>query len=259
MRIPMNRTLLSAAVATIALAGTLVAGAPALADSTPKPLATAKKVVTARIDKRLAALERFDATLGQAHQVQAGHRATLDKLIDDQTAGLTALRAKVAGETTAEAVKADAKSMVNDFRVFILTGPKVRLTAAIDTELVAAAKLDQRASVDDAKIDAVRTELSGKVDALLAIHPGPDGDAIRAAVTSVRAAAKDARAHAAEVAAADKPAGSASGAACRPRQADRPVGRVAYATRPLRISRGRCGGVGRLFRPPPARSLPPSG
>jgi hypothetical protein len=189
----MNRTLRTAVVTTAALAVTLVVGAPARAETAERPLDKAKTAVTARIDKRLAALKRFDTTLGKAARVQSGHRATLDKLIDDQTAGLTALRTKVAGETTAASVKADAQSMVNDFRVFILTGPKVRLTAAIDTELAVVDRLDDRSGVDQAKLDAVSTALNGQVDKLLAIQPGPDGDAIRAEVKPIREAARGAR------------------------------------------------------------------
>ncbi|RZU52142.1 hypothetical protein EV385_3984 [Krasilnikovia cinnamomea] len=193
MRTPMNRIPRTVVVGAAALAVTLGAGAPARADVADKPLDKAKTVVTARIDKRLAALQRFDATLGKAGRVQAGHRAALDKLIDDQRAGLTALRAKVAGESTAAAVKTDAQSMVDDFRVFILTGPKVRLTKAIDTELAVVAKLEGRSGVDQAKLDAVERSLTGQVDKLLAIQPGPDGDAIRAQVQPIREAARSAR------------------------------------------------------------------
>jgi hypothetical protein len=189
----MNRMLRTAVVVTTAFAVTLSAGTAARAETKERPLAKVKTAVTARIDKRLAALQRFDATLGKATRVEAGHRATLDKLIDDQTAGLTTLRTKVAGETTAAAVKADAQSMVNDFRVFILTGPKVRLTAAIDTELAVADKLGDRSEVDQAKLDAVTKSLTGQVDKLLAVQPGPDGDAIRAQVRPIREAARSAR------------------------------------------------------------------
>nr|BFE76136.1 hypothetical protein GCM10020092_094370 [Actinoplanes digitatis] len=187
----MSRTLRTAVVTTAAFAVAIVAGAPAQAAE--RPLDKAKTVVTARIDKRLAALKRFDTTLGKAERVQSAHRATLAKLIDDQTAGLTALRTKVADETTAAAVKADAQSMVNDFRVFILTGPKVRLTAAIDTELAVIDKLDDRSDVDQAKLKSVTTSVNGQVDKLLAIQPGPDGDAIRAQVQPIREAARSAR------------------------------------------------------------------
>ncbi|MGX6606015.1 hypothetical protein ACWKSP_28380 [Micromonosporaceae bacterium Da 78-11] len=187
----MNRFLRTAVVATTALSIALVAGAPA--DAAVKPLDAAKKAVTERIDKRLTALKGFTTTLGEAKQVQQAHRGTLTKLITDQTAALTALRTKVGTETTGAAVKADAKSMINDYRVFILTGPKVRLTAAIDTELAVVDKLHDRKDVDDAKLDAIAKSLDGKVDTLLAIKPGPDGPALRAQVKTVRQGAKDAR------------------------------------------------------------------
>jgi len=176
-------------VALLALAATLFTAGPASAapaSAAPKALDVAKKAVTARIDLRLAALKKFSATLAEAKQVQSGHRATLTALINEQTTDLTALKSKVGGESTGAAVKADGKAMVDDFRVFILTGPKVRLTAAIDTEQVIADRLGAAAT-------PIKTGLDGKVDTLLAIQPGPDGDAIRAQVKTIRDDAKSAR------------------------------------------------------------------
>jgi len=189
----MNNFSRTAAAVTAALGLTLVASGPAAAADADRGVDVVQKALTTRIDKRLAALKKFDGTLAEAKQVQSAHRSTLDALIDTQTAGLTALRAKVQKDTTREALKADAKAMVADYRVFILTGPKVRLTAAIDTELAVTGKLRDRKNVDATKLDAVDKALSGKVDALLAIKPGPDGDAIRASVKQIRQSAKDAR------------------------------------------------------------------
>jgi hypothetical protein len=190
----MNRIFRTAVVAVAALGVALVASAPASAAGTDRGVDAIKRAVTTRIDKRLAALKKFDGALEAAKQVQPAHRSILDSLIDDQTAGLTALRSKVQQETTRAAVKEDAKSMVQDYRVFLLTGPKVRLTAAIDTELAAVGKLRDRKKVDAAKLDDVQKSLSGKVDALLAVKPGPDGDAIKAGVKPIRESAKEARA-----------------------------------------------------------------
>ena len=191
----MNRILKSCVVVTAALGVVLAAGAaPASAGTTNgKDLDVAKRAVTARIDLRLAALTRFGTELAGAKQVQPGHRTTLSTLLRDQTAGLKALRVKVGAETTGAAVKADATSMVDDFRVFILTGPKVHLTAAIDTELAVVGKLRTHQDVDQGKLDAIQSTLDGKVGSLLAIQPGPDGDAIRAQVKPIREAARSAR------------------------------------------------------------------
>ncbi len=180
----MNRIRRTTALAVAVLTCTALAAAPAVAAPSERGVDAAKRAVTTRIDKRLDALKRFGTTLAEAKQVQPAHRETLTKLLADQTTGLTALRAEVQSATTREAVRADARSMVTDYRVFLLTGPKVRLTAAIDTELAAADRLNA---------DAVTASLTGKVDTLLAIRPGSDGDAIRAAVQPVRTAAKEAR------------------------------------------------------------------
>ena len=181
----MNRIVRTSVVAAAVLATALGVAGPASA-AAPKSLDTAKNAVTTRIDLRLTALKKFSDALAGAKEVQSAHRATLTSLIGRQTTDLTALKGKVGTETTAAGVRTDAKAMVDDFRVFILTGPKVRLTAAIDTEQVIAGKLGTKAT-------PVGTGLDGKVDTLLAIKPGPDGDAIRAQVKTIRDAAKSAR------------------------------------------------------------------
>lgn len=189
----MNRIVRTCVIATAVTATALGVAGPAAAAPSAKSLDATKKAVTARIDLRLAALTKFSVALGEAKAVTSDHRSTLTGLIKDQTTGLSSLRGKVTGETTVKAVKADAKTMVDNFRVFILTGPKVHLTAAIDTELAVDAKLKKQPDADTAKLNAVGAGLDGKVDTLLAVQPGPDGDAIKAQVKTVREAAKSAR------------------------------------------------------------------
>ncbi|MDG6104615.1 hypothetical protein Daura_08570 [Dactylosporangium aurantiacum] len=193
----MKRTLIAL---TLTLSAALVAGTAGAAAAEPSArpsvravtLDAAKDAVAGRIDQRLTALQKFETSLAAAKQVQPAHRDTLTKLIADQRAGLTALKTKVQGETTAAAVKDDAQSMVTGYRVFVLTGPKVRLTAAIDTELAVIAKLRAQPGADTAKLDAVEATLKGKVDALLAVKPGPDADAIKSQLQPIRTAAKTA-------------------------------------------------------------------
>jgi hypothetical protein len=213
----MQRTLRrTAPLAVVALAATLAvavfgAATPALA-ADDAALARHKKAVTARIDLRLKALDKGDALLDRKKHLTDAHESTLSALIDADRTGLTALRAKVAGETTVDAVKADATSMINDYRIFILVAPKLRLTAAADREaaaidrlqkvhdklaaIVAKAKTAGRATgpaeaalaTMQGSIDKASAGLDGQVDALLALQPGPDGDAIRASVAKIRTA-----------------------------------------------------------------------
>ncbi|MGI5244574.1 hypothetical protein [Dactylosporangium sp. CA-139066] len=189
------RTATTALAALATLAATLVTAAPAGAAPSPGAgLDAAKTAVAARIDKRLDALKGFESIVNGAGQLTAAHKAALTKLIDDQQSGLAALKTRLQAETTAPAVKADAQSMVYDYRVFILTGPKVRLTVAIDTELAVVTKLRSQPGADAAKLDAIAQSLQGKADTLLSLKPGPDGDAIRAQVNPIRTAAKTAHA-----------------------------------------------------------------
>jgi len=213
----MLKTLFRAAVLTTGLAAVLAAGSvvllatPAQADDATA-VDRAKAEITRRIDLRLAALLRFEAALTAAAHLTDAHESTLKDLVADDRTGLTALKTKVAGETTLAALRADAASMVNDYRIFILVGPKVRLTIAADHQAAAVARLqtahdnlatavaqakaagkDVAAAEQDladmqAAIDKAKTGLAGQVDTLLAIQPGPDGNAIRAKVGAVRRA-----------------------------------------------------------------------
>jgi hypothetical protein len=198
-------TIAAAAVAV----GVLGTATPALAAD---PVADLKTSITARIDLRLAALNKDLADINAAKNITSAHRSTLSTVLGNDTAGLTSLKGKVAAETTLTGLHDDATSMVNDYRVFILVGPKVRLTIAGDTESEAINKAQQvhdklAASVAKKKaggtdttaaeadladmqssISAATGQLSGQVDALLAVAPGPDATSIDNSVATARTA-----------------------------------------------------------------------
>ena len=192
-----------------ALAGALFVATPAqAADDLP----ALKAALTARIDLRLAALAKDTAAITAAKHLTDSDKSTLTSLISADTAAMNSLKTKVAGETAAAALKADATSMVDDYRIFILVGPKVRLSIAGDAEQAAIAKLqtvhdklsdlvakakaagkdttgaEQSLADMAAQIAKAKTDSSGQVAAVLAIQPGPDGAGIKAKVATVRQA-----------------------------------------------------------------------
>jgi hypothetical protein len=211
----MRRTIIALASIVAVAAGSLAIASPALAAD--KGVDAVKAAVTNRINLRLTALQRDTTVIGAAKNLSPDHRTTLQNLVNQDTSGLTALKAKVAGETTLDALKADATSMVDDYRVFILVGPKVRLTRAGDAELAVTAKLrtvhdklaelvakakaagtdtsaaEQELADMSAALDKAGTDTNGQVDALLAISPGPDGPGIQAKVAAVRSALQSGR------------------------------------------------------------------
>ncbi|MGE5156169.1 MAG: hypothetical protein ACM3JP_01590, partial [Betaproteobacteria bacterium] len=212
----MRRTIITLAAAVIAMAGAVAVATPAVA--VDNGVDAVKAAVTHRINLRLTALARDTTVIGAAKNLSADHRTTLQNLVNADTSGLTALKTKVAGETTLAALKADATSMVDDYRVFILVGPKVRLTNAGDTELAVTSKLrevytklaarvakakatgtdttmaDQELADLAAELDKADTDTNGQVAALLAISAGRDGAGIQAKVAAVRAALVSGRA-----------------------------------------------------------------
>src|SRR5689334_19484876 len=138
----------------------LLAAAPSAAVAATDDLSTLKAAVSARIDLRLAALSKDTAAITAAKHLTDGDKSTLTSLISADTTAMNSLKTKVAGETTAAGVKADATSMVNDYRIFILVGPKVRLTIAGDAESAAITKLQ---TVHDKLADLVaKAKAAGK-------------------------------------------------------------------------------------------------
>lgn len=178
-------------------------------------LQKAKDTVTAGITGRLEAIQDMQTRLAAFKDVSSDHVATLTTLLSQDATGLTALKAKVAGETTADAVRADGKAMVDDYRIYLLVEPKVHLVNALSVEADAVAKLhkvhdaladrlakntalDTQANKDlltdmNNQISAADALLDGKIATVLAIQPGPDAKSIVGMVKQVSSAAHSAR------------------------------------------------------------------
>jgi hypothetical protein len=211
------RTRLSAAAvgALIAVGAVALPAQAASTSDSAAGLAKAKAAVTDGITGRLTDLAKLQTALAGYKEVSDSARSTLTQVLSSDISGLTALKTKVAGETTDAAVRADGKSMVDDYRVYILVAPKVHLTHALDVEGAAlprlvrvhdalADRLAKDPSADtaankalladmSAQIQAATSGIDGKDAALLALQPGPDGKALTASVKDVSSAAKSAR------------------------------------------------------------------
>ncbi len=229
-----DRGTLRRALTVAGLAAALVAGAaPASVLAAPAPTASPapstdnpgphagldawKSAVNARIDLRLATLAALRIAVSGATDLTSAHHSTLAALLTSDVSGLTALRTKTGAETTVAAVRADGRSMVVDYRIYMLVVPKVRFTIAGDTEATVVTRLrgvhDTLSQVADklagegkdtgpetaeiadmaSKLDAATTALNGQIDALLAVTPSPDASAMQAAVSPVRTAVHTAR------------------------------------------------------------------
>jgi len=212
----MRTRLSTAAVGALIAVGAVALPAQAATTSdTAAGLAKAKAAVTDGITARLNDLAKMQTALAGYKEVTDSARSTLTQVLSSDISGLTALKTKVAGETTDAAVRADGKSMVDDYRVYILVAPKVHLTHVLDVESAAlprltkvhdelADRLAKDPSADTAANKALLADMSAQIHAadagidgrdatLLTLRPGPDGKALTASVKDVGGAAKGAR------------------------------------------------------------------
>jgi hypothetical protein len=178
-------------------------------------LKAAQALTTARIDGRLETLHALSLVVNDGKDLTSADRSTLTGLINGDVSGLTALRGKVAGETTVSAVRADAQAMVDDYRVYLLVAPKVHLTNVFDIEAALVPTLQKvhdalaarvagapggGTAAEKSELADMQTQIqnaqqaqAGKVATLLAIQPGPNADAIRGALKPLVDDGKNAR------------------------------------------------------------------
>jgi predicted RND superfamily exporter protein len=170
----------------VAAAGALVL-TPAIAQASPKhtapSLARSQASVTKQLDVRLGTLQQLTAAVNHSSTVLAAHKATLLSLYATDTAGLTDLKAKVAGDTTVAQVKADATTMVHTYRVYLVVVPMTILTLRADGTAAAADKLAVKVKEAQTKANGTRAVRLAKAAADLT----KAADSSQAAATSALA------------------------------------------------------------------------
>jgi hypothetical protein len=191
-------------------------GKAASAHATATGLAAVQKLATSRIEGRLSTLHALSLAVGDSKYLTSGEQGTLGKQISSDISGLTALDSKVAGATTVQDVRADEVAMVDDFRVYLLMAPQIRLTEGLAAESDAATTLQkayvalsallakqsgggtaaQKSELADlqSQTTAAQAAIGNEVASVLAIQPGPNASAIHSALAPAASAVKTARA-----------------------------------------------------------------
>jgi hypothetical protein len=205
----LTRSLIVALLLAAMPVGTVTAVTPSPTAATNDAALTRLKTKgTAEIDRRQKHLEAALQKIESSTQIKTEDKAALTKLIKDQIAGLVALKAKLAGETTVAAARVSVASIVTDYRVYALTLSKARMVASADRFAVAQEKLQALHNKlapkvgDDAtlkaklqhmqeQITASATASTGVVPKLLALQP-TDYNANHAVLVQYRASLKTA-------------------------------------------------------------------
>jgi hypothetical protein len=112
-----------------------------LVAATGASFATAKAVVENDLALRQQRLTNLTAEVAAATDLTSADKATLSSSIASDTSGIDALVAKVPGDTTWAELRADAKAVVQDYRVFVVMSPQAHLAIAADTASSVCARL----------------------------------------------------------------------------------------------------------------------
>lgn len=111
---------------------------------------TAQKWVESQLAARQQRLSSLTSEVSKATHLTTSDRATLTSDLSSETSGIDALATKVPKDTTWAQLLGDAKSMVVDYRVYVVMTPQVNLTIGADS----ASFVEQRLQAAEPKLEA---------------------------------------------------------------------------------------------------------
>jgi hypothetical protein len=152
-----RRALVVGAALAVGATGSVGLG-PRPAGAQQVRLNTAKQLAAAGITRRVLALRELTAAGKATARLSDADRTALTNQLQDQVNGLTSLNAKIQGDGDEATVRADAGTIITDYRVYVLTIPKARGVVVSDVELTAEDRLSQLADRLQTMID----QASGK-------------------------------------------------------------------------------------------------
>jgi hypothetical protein len=163
-RITVNQASLTASL-LLGMFSLATVSASALAKTTAAATSTADQakvqVIINRgnqeINRRLTTLNKLSSKISSATKLTTGDKATLSSEVTTEISGLTSLKTKLDADTTTTTARADAQSIINDYRVYALIVPKIDLVKAADDQQVAEGKLLALATKLQTRITAAQT------------------------------------------------------------------------------------------------------
>jgi hypothetical protein len=112
----------------------------------------------AEIERRLSKLDKLNSLISSTSKLSSSDKATLTAEVNSAISGLTSLKSKIDADTDLTSALIDAKSVVTEYRVYVLVVPKVHIIAAADAQQNVEAKLSAFAT----KLQSRITEAKNK-------------------------------------------------------------------------------------------------
>ena len=130
----MNFRILKVGIATAILGGAVAILAPGVTSASVRPhdFLSDQQALEAHLAVRVSQLNRLSTDITNAKSLTAAHVTTLSTNISTALTNINALVAKVPTDTTDIELRADAKEMVKQNRVFAVLTPQVFLTIEAD-------------------------------------------------------------------------------------------------------------------------------
>jgi hypothetical protein len=149
----LRRAVVTGAAVAVGLTGS-VGLRPAPAGAQQVRVEAAKRLASAAITRRVLALRELETAAKAMVRLSEADRSALDQQLQAQINGLTSLNAKIQGDTDLATVEADARKIVTDYAVYVLTLPKARGVVVSDIELTGEDRLSKLADRLQSTIDS---------------------------------------------------------------------------------------------------------
>lgn len=110
----------------------------------------------AELTRRISSLNLLITKIGALKRLSAAQKTTFTNGVQTEITNLTALKAKIDADTDPTTLKTDVQSIVQDYRIFALYMPQIRILVASDVIETAADKLTDLATKLQAMIQAAQ-------------------------------------------------------------------------------------------------------
>ncbi len=130
--------------------------------ATIKNLTTIKSIADKEITRRITSLNNLITRISQMSKLQTESKNALIGSANSQISELTNLKTQIDAESNAEALKAERKSILTQYRIYMLFIPKVHILAAGDriseiTDIYEALSVKLQTKINELKINGTDT------------------------------------------------------------------------------------------------------
>jgi hypothetical protein len=115
-----------------------------------------RKLGDCEINRRLVTITVLQDHVSNPNGLTDSHRSALQALLTADATGLTALKAKIDGETDVPTLRADIATIVTGYRIYLLVVPVTAEVISADSETAAVGRLSTAAGKLQDRIDAAK-------------------------------------------------------------------------------------------------------